>query len=318
MPAMNVNLLSSSRILAVICVLACAQRFARAGEVTLENDSLKVAFDTDSGALTRLEDKAAHWTIERRPELGDSFRMFAPLPERRWNPILSQKQHASEVKKVSDNEVQLEWKQLVSENGGVLPITFKADVTLTNDAIVFSGELINDSPLTVETVDYPYFGDFNPPARDSRLNVCLGHDGKVTSEGRDEIYPHFANEKGYWGDFFPLKTREAQQFPFCLIQAPDEGVYVGVDSGKVPYRIQYTFEQHPGLISSINQLVPEEDEIAGTPVHLEVRTCHFLFTAPHTTAKLAPIVVRCYSGDRKAGADIFKQWHSTLVSESSK
>lgn len=315
---MNSNLHFPARILAVICVLAGAQRFAAAGEVTLENESLKIAFDSDSGALTHLEDKSAHWTVERRPELADSFRMFAPLPERRWNPILSQKQHASEVKKVSDTEVQLEWKNLVSENGGELPITFEADVTLTNDAIVFSGELINDSPLTVETVDYPYFGDFNAPARNSQLNVCLGRDGRVTSEKRDEIYPHFNNEKGYWGDFWPLKTREAQLYPYCLIQAPDEGVYVGVDSGTVPYRIQYTFEQHPGLISSINQLVPPEDEIAGTPVHLEVRACHFLFTAPHSTAKLAPIVVRCYSGDRKAGANIFKQWHSTVVSQSSK
>ena len=312
------NLFFSPRILVVMCVLAGAARIASAGEVTLENDSLKIAFDSDSGALTRFEDKSAHWTVERRPELADSFRMFVPLPERRWNPILSQKQHASEVKKVSDTEVQLEWKSLVSENGGELPITFKANVALTNDAIVFSAELINNSPLTVETVDYPYFGDFNAPARDSRLNVCLGHNGRVTSEGRDEIYPHFNNEKGYWGDFFPLKTREAQQYPYCLIQAPDEGVYMGVDSGNVPYRIQYTFEQHPGLISAINQLVPEEDEIAGTPVHLEVRACHFLFTGPHSTAKLAPIVVRCYSGDRKAGVDIYKQWHSSLVSQSSK
>jgi hypothetical protein len=260
---MSLNLLTFARILAVSCVLAGAQQFAAASEVTLENKSLKVVFDADSGALTRLEDKTAHWTVERRPELGDSFRMFAPLPERRYNPILGQKQHASEVKKISDNEVQLQWKNLVSENGGELPISFKADVTLTNDAIVFTGELINDSPLTVETVDYPYFGDFSRPSRDSQLDVCLGHDGKTTSEARDQIYPHFANEKGYWGDFFPLKTREAQQFPFCLIQAPGEGVYVGVDSSTVPYRIQYTFEQHPGLISSVTTLVPEDDEISG-------------------------------------------------------
>jgi hypothetical protein len=315
---MNVNLIFSARLLLVISVVACSQRFVAAGEVTLENESLTVAFDSASGALTRWEDKSTHWTIERRSELGDSFRMFAPLPERRYNPILGEKQHASEVKKISDNELRLQWKDLASENGGVLPITFNVDVTLTNAAIVFNGELINDSPLTVETVDYPYFGDFNTPSRDSRLELCLGRDGKTTSEARDQIYPHFANEKGYWGVFFPLKTREAQPFPFCLIQAPEEGVYVGVGSGTVPYRIQYTFEQHPGVVSSVNTLVPEEDEIGGTPVHLEVRTCHFLFTAPHSKAKLAPIVVQCYRGDRKAGADIDKQWHTVPVSDPSK
>jgi hypothetical protein len=39
-------------------------------EVVLENQSFLVAVDRDSGALTRLENKPLHWTIERRPTLG--------------------------------------------------------------------------------------------------------------------------------------------------------------------------------------------------------------------------------------------------------
>jgi hypothetical protein len=289
---------------------ALAVQSAAAGEVTLEDNSLLVAFDSDSGALTRLEDKTTHWIIERRPELGDSFRLFAPLPYRRWNPVLGQKQHAVEVKKISDNEVQLQWKNLVSESDGILPITLTSDVTLTNGTLTFSATLENDSPLTVETIDYPYFGDFNPPSRDSSLEARTLKNNRINDLQSDEVYPHFNNEKGYWGVFWPTKTLEAWQSLFCLIQAPDEGLYVEVDARKAPYRLQYTFEQHPGLVSSITELVPQEDEIGGKPVHLEFRTCHFIFEHPHSTMKLVPIVLRCYNGDAQAGVDLYKQWRS--------
>jgi hypothetical protein len=157
------SLLSLSFFLGAWCTTIAQPAFAR--DITLEDRSLLVAFDSHSGALTRLEDKTAHWTIERRPELGVSFRLFAPLPERRWNPVLGQKQSAAEAKKISDHEIRLQWKNLMSESGGILPMTLTAEVILTNGALIFNGTLENDSALTVETIDYPYFGDFNPPSR---------------------------------------------------------------------------------------------------------------------------------------------------------
>ncbi len=56
--------------------------------------------------------------------------MLVPLPNRRDNFVLGSKQHASRVEKISNNQVRIEWKDLVSEHGGVLPITFTATVTL--------------------------------------------------------------------------------------------------------------------------------------------------------------------------------------------
>ena len=109
-------------------------------DVTLEDPALRVSFDTDSGALTRLESKATHWTVERRPELGVSFRLHAPLPDRRDNFVLGQKQQAAEVKKSADHEVRLVWRNPVSEHGGVLPLTFTATVTLENGGLTFNWE----------------------------------------------------------------------------------------------------------------------------------------------------------------------------------
>jgi len=300
-------------IIAGACYLAgIFTQPAVARELTLEDNSLLIAFDSRSGALTRLEDKTAHWVIERRPKLGVSFRLFAPLPERRWNPVFGRKQSAAEVKKISNHDMRLQWKNLVSENGGTLPIIVTADVTLTNGLLTFNATLENDSPLTVETIDYPYFGDFSPPSRASTnmaaWTVQANNPAALVS---DEIYPHFRNEKGYWGVFWPTKIPDASRSPFCLIQSADDGLCVGIDAAKSPYRILYTFEQHPGVISSITSLVPQEDEISGQPVHLEFRLCHMIFQKPHSTMKLTPIVLRCYRGDQHSGSNLYQQIRST-------
>ncbi len=287
---------------------AVAQPPASANEVVLQDETLRVAFDAKSGALTRLERKSTQWVIQRRAELGVSFRLFAPLPHRRDNFVLGQKQRATEVEKISDHQVRLEWKNLLSEHGGVLPMTFTAIVSLQNGALTFDSTLVNDSPLVVETIDYPYFGDLNSPTRDTPMqSEHMWYDNLVG----DDLYPHFKNEKGYWGVDFPTKTIESKQSLFCLIQTPQQGIYVEMHDPTQPYLLEYTFEQHPGVLQSISDAVPREDAISGIPVHLEFRTCHFVFTPPHSTKKLVPVALRCYSGDWHAGVDLYKQWRAT-------
>src|SRR6202012_5659246 len=86
--------------------LNAQQAAAMAGEIVLEDRDILVAFDRTSGALTRMEYKPTQWTIERRPALGASFRLLAPLPGRRDNFVLGEKQKAVEVKKTSDHQVR--------------------------------------------------------------------------------------------------------------------------------------------------------------------------------------------------------------------
>ena len=281
---------------------------ALAGEVVLEDSSLLVAFDSGTGALARFERKSTHWKMQRRPELGVSFRLLVPLPNRRTNFVLGQKQRAVKVEKLSDREVRLQWKNLMSEHGGVLPMTFTATVTLQDGSLTFNSTLINDSSLVVETIDYPYFGDFSSPTPDTPLSSeHMWYDNLVG----DGLYPNFGNAKGYWGVVFPTKTIESKQSLFCLIRAPEQGLYVGMHDPSLPYLLEFTFEQHPGVIQSINNPVPREDEISGIPVHMEFRTCHFVFAQPHSTKKLAPVVLRTYDGDWHAGIEVYRKWRET-------
>ncbi len=277
-------------------------------EVVLEDAYLRVAFDSLSGALVRMERKSTQWIIERRPELGASFRLFVPLSKRRDNFVLGTKQRAKSVEKISENQVRMQWTDLVSEHGGVLPITFTTTVTLKNGTLSFDGTVDNQSDFSVETVDYPYFGDFTSPTPSTTVEA---HHLWVGALSAEEVYPHFANAKGYWGVRYPTRTIESSQSQFCLLQAGQQGIYVALHDPDIRYLLEFTFEQRPGVVDWVASEVPHQDSISGHPVHLEFRTCHFIFAHPHSNVTLAPVVMRTYSGDSHAGLDVYKEWRAT-------
>lgn len=283
---------------------------AHGTEVVLEDEYLLAAFDSASGALTRLVRKPTNWVIERRPELGISFRLLAPLPHQRANFVYGQKQRAASIQKSGPNKLRIEWKDLMSEHGGVLPITLTVAATLEKGLLTFDTILQNDSSLWVETVDYPYFGDLNPPSRDETLQAEAMWYGNLDSK---ILYPKFDNEKGYWGVRYPTKTYPSNHSLYCLIQAADQGLYVEMHDPTQPYLLEFVFEQHPGILEE--NFVPQEDDISGMPVNLEFRTCHFVFARPHSSKKLAPVTMRTYDGDWHAGIDVYKQWRSTWFRE---
>lgn len=263
-------------------VFFAAQVSAVASEVVLQDDKLSVAFDGDSGALTRLENKSTHWVIERRPELGVSFQLNALLPNHRNNVVRGQKQHAAEMVKVSGQEVRLQWKDLVSDQGEVLPMTLTALVTLTNGVLTFATTLENDSSLMVGSIDYPYFGDLNE-----------------TSNGMPLVarYMWYGDLKS--ADIASAYAVESKQSLFCLIQSTNEGLYVAMHDATQPYLLRFAF----------NQRGPTKTET--NPRHEEFRLSHVAYVHPHSTAKLAPIVLQSYVGDWHAGVDIYKKWRAT-------
>jgi hypothetical protein len=270
------------RILAVgliAMISACLPVLAK--EVTLKDKSVLVSFDSQSGALTRLENLSTQWVIEQRPDLGISFRLNVPLENQRDNFIFGRNQKAAEVKKISSHQIQLKWENLVSEPGGVLPITLSALVSLTNGALTFAATLENNSSYMVPTVDFPYLGDLNPPAADMPIWSEHTFYGDVSS-----------------APISPSASISSKQSLFCLIQSTNEGVYVEMHDATQPYLLQFNFEQRGG---------------AGKPQ--QFRTTHFIYAHPHTTVKLAPVVLRCYKGDWHAGVDCYGEWRKTWFVE---
>ena len=214
-------------------------------QVILEDSELLVAFDAESGALTRMVRKTSQWTIERRPELAASFRLLVPLPEQRANFVIGQNQRAAKVEKVSDNRIEILWKDPVSKHGGVIPLDIAATISLENGVLSFNCALNNRSDLPVETIEYPYFGDLDSPARDTPMVARHLQAGTLVA---DPIYPHFSNDDGYWGVIFFQNEISSNECQICLIQTPEQGIYVGMHDPEIRYFLQFIFELHPGYL----------------------------------------------------------------------
>lgn len=268
--------------MAICLCVAGAARIARAGELTLQDDKLLAAFDDNSGALTRLEDKSTGWKIEQRPELGQSFQIGMFAADGKGETIRAEKQHGAEVKKLSANKIRMRWKNLVAGDGKELPITLTATVTLRKGELRFEATVENHSSQLVESIDYPRLGDLTAPAPG------------VTLESKHMWYGDLKS-----GKISPSRTVESKQSLFCLIQAPDRGVYVEMKDPTQPYLLKFAFDQRGSAKSASN------------PQREEFRTTHVAYVHPNSTMKLAPIVLRCYQGDWHAGVDCYKEWRAT-------
>ncbi len=259
---------------------------AFAGEVTLQDESLAASFDANSGALTRLENQATHWVIEQRPERGVSFQLNARVSDHKDILVLGRKQRAAEVKKISAQQIRLQWRNLVGEDGGVLPITLTAIISLTNGALAFDSTLENNSSLMVSTVDYPYLGDLNPPSVDA---------------------PMWSRHMWYGGlpsqDISQGAIVRSKDSLFCLIESANQGLYVEMRDSTQPYLLNFVFEPR------------HDSKSTKQPSHVEFHAKHFVYAHPHTTAKLVPVVLRGYRGDWHAGLDCYKEWRATWFKE---
>ena len=269
-----------ARIFAVLLLAGLATRSAGASDVTLEDNSVLVAFDADSGALTRLESKSVHWAIEQRPEMGMSFRLNASFPDQPDNFVEGGKQHAVAVEKISNSQILIRWENLVSDRGDVLPITFAVTVTLRDGVVTFAGTLTNDSPLMVESIDYPCLGDLTRPAPGVRMWTQHMWYGNLPT-----------------GDISSGSVLSKQSL-FCLLQSPQEGLYVEMHDPTQPYLLEFNSAPHRGAPPSGAQPI-------------EFRLTHDAYVHPHTTRVLAPIVMRFYEGDWHAGVDLYKAWRAT-------
>jgi hypothetical protein len=278
-------------------------------QLTLENDVLLARFDAATGALIALRSKLTGWDVLRRPELGLSFLIELPLPERHKNYIHGTQQHLSE-RTVSDDGTSLTfvWKNLRSEHGGEHDITFTGTVTLGQEGLTFAGQIANRSEYTVAAVCYPCLGDITPAQPGEKLEQLLcGY----TSVSRAPLYPTFENNRGYWGfDFLGNNRNYSHEALMSMLAHPTQGWYVGVHDISMRNMVNTFYRFRPGTVDSYTGMLPDGDTFAGHTVALELFIVHFPFVNAGESVCLAPIVLQPYQGGWHEGVDLYRQWRA--------
>lgn len=235
--------------------------------LVLENDELRAEFSRDTGALVRLVAKRTNWEIHRRAQLGRSFRLLVPVPERRNNPVLGERQPPPEVTHdATRNKITFTWNRLRSEHAGEMEIRFAATVQLTQKGLAFSAQLANHSEHVVETVSWPYLGEIRRPADAERMETLHLY---YMMMAKNPVYPVFKSDAGYWGTDHPLQLVHAPRSPFVLIDAEGkQGLYMGYHTASLERMLTFTLGLKPGHARTdflFLGAAPDTEEIGGQP-----------------------------------------------------
>jgi hypothetical protein len=288
--------------------------------ITLENDDLRIDFDRTTGALTRFENKRPHWSITPRPELAESFALFAPTADRSYNPVLGSRNRPVSITKSPDgHQLTLIWDNLVSEYSGTLSIRIKATVTLEGPQASFQAKIENHSANTVASLEWPILGDLQPPTSADTLTREYQSYGNLV---RSPIYPNFQDQRGDYGTNYPMQVANNGGYGlvrYVLISAQNphaaQGLYLGTHDTTGNELVSYTAELKPGYETSYQQRVPEEKAVSNHPVRIVFGATHFPFANPGESTTLATVVLHPYQGDWHNGVDIYKQWKATWFHE---
>jgi hypothetical protein len=274
--------------------------------VSLENDDVRVAFDGVSGAFIAFTNKRTGWNIQKSPQLGESFRVFAPTPDRSYNPVLGARNQLASIQKSTDGRsLKLEWKSLHSEYRGVLDITLQGTVSLDGPDVAFEMKVDNHEGWTVTSVDWPIIGSLAlPQSTESMSHLTRGY-GTVNIS---PLWPRFEDERGYYGTNYPIQMGDGR---FDLVLARGQGLYMGTHDTSQSESTRYTFELKPGFSDSFDQRVPDGQFIDGHPTRIVASLEHFPFVPSGASTKLSRIVLSPFSGDWHHGADIYRRWRAT-------
>ncbi len=276
--------------------------------LSLENDVLRAQFDRTNGAMVRLVNKATGWELLRRPELGLSFQMELPLPERHLNYIYGTRQTLTEYT-FSANSLTFCWDKLTSEYGGTHDIKFVMTVTLGADGLTFTGELENRSELTASVVCFPCLGDIAPSAPAEKLErISLAY----CSMRKTPLYPKIANNHGYYGyDYLGNNEAYTTEAQYILLAQVAQGFYIGAHDHTMREMVNYSFRFRPGYADSNTELLPTDDKIDGHTVALELFIAHFTYVNPDESYTLVPIVIQPYQGSWHKGVDKYRSWRTS-------
>ena len=284
--------------------------------IVLENDTLRLEFNRENGALIGLAAGQGGWEILNRPHLGLSFQLLMPLPGRRNNPVYGDKQQASSVELSPDaKSVTFIWNSVTSEFGGAHDVTITLDVRLTERQAIYAMTIENRSDLFIENVYCPYLGDVQrPPAADWFKTFVY----QYATVAEWNLWPTFNNLRGYYGVDYPTQVHQwsaasgTPMAPYILLRGEKRGLYIGTNAPETEL-VAWHLELRPGYGSSIDARVPEQSAISGKDVATRFAAVHVPYIQPGETRVLTPIALEAYEGGWQHGVDIYKRWRDTWM-----
>lgn len=286
----------------------------------LANETLRLAFSHETGALIGIEAVETGWRILDRPHLGFAFRLLVPTrsildwhgPGRRSTEVLGDHQRLTGMDVDRDGRcATFRWATVATDAGERLEIALTLRVTLDDRRAVFALTVENRSPYPVENVYVPYLGDVRPP--DGAAWLKAFSKSTYAQAGEWDMWPVYDSLLPYFSIDHPMQLGPwsaascAPANPFMLLRTEDQGLYIG-PADRSTDLIAWHTELRPGHESWIGQRVPRGDRIAGRDIATRFAPVQLPHVQPGETRTLVPIALEAYRGTWHAGVDIYRRW----------
>jgi hypothetical protein len=294
-----------------------------AAPVIIENDAIQIRFDRVTGALTELTNKRTGWQVQRRTQLGRSFRACLGRPDSRFHPVEGTLTELADLQIEQDNlGIRFRWVEFKALSGAVYPIEFSGQVRLAGHQLHFTGQIKNDSDYRLETISWPILGDLSIPDGERTLyreNLDYG------TLRRTPLFPYMKNERGYWGTNYPMQMEgKGPSAPvitgglhfiqrFVLLAAETQGVYLGVHDPTARQMVCFASELRPGWTDSFHGRCADDGAISEWPVYLTLEVIHYPFVAEREQTTLPEVVLSFYEGDWQSGVQPYRRWRTSFL-----
>src|SRR5580704_19168392 len=114
--------------------------------LVLEDSKVRAVFDAKTGAWIDFRHQPTGWRIQKRVELGQSFRAYAAWQDRLFNPVSGLDCPLRQATlDASGRQINFEWDQLRTSAGIELAVFLSTSVRLEEGRLTFSGQLRNAS-----------------------------------------------------------------------------------------------------------------------------------------------------------------------------
>ncbi len=269
---------------------------------TLENEKMRAKIDLNSGALVGMESKLTEWKLLEEVRYGRAFEANVKLPDGRFFIVNDSSQKCPEVR-ISADELIFVWKGLMV-GGEELAIDFEGHIRMTQEGLVYDGNLNNGSNAIVEQFSWPFVGQVSIPKDTERM---LFQYFTYTKFNTDELYPREAGTG--WSNL--------PEHAFVLIHNTKQGLYLSSMDHKLDEYIRCIHETLPTEAYAMHAGGSQSRRNHGERnlMRTQVKAARMLYLQPTMSEELVPFIVTPYAGTWHKGADIYKAWRKTWFVE---
>jgi len=272
----------------------------------LENKHFSISINAQNGAVDSFYIKKTNCELIGEKRLSSLFSLCAQTKDCLCNYADSSKQKAAKIS-LDDSTVTIEYHKICSEMGE-LDTDVTAKITLSDDKVLFSAELINNSDSEISEFWFPQIGGITrfDENRDAKMAVPAYLDCRHSMNPIKD-FPgalRLGSIAAEWCATYPGIV-----MPWIDIHDPatDTGLYFGYHDTTMRF-CNWHMYMYPDVTEIPGRSMFTSEEACGEPVGIVFSHVRYPFLKKGETFSSGEFIIRVHDGDWHTGSKYYREW----------